>query len=106
MPLSETVFRGQPPHRPRFLQLNGSSEDQSSGYRTKTVRIIFGEADPYLDARVAHHFHGLFPDSELFVLPTARHSPQQDEPEEVARLILSTPLAMSRTDGVLRLRGR
>ena len=39
--------------------------------------------------------HDLFPDSELFLLPTARHFPQLGEPEEVARLILSTPLAES-----------
>jgi haloalkane dehalogenase len=56
------------------------------------VRIVFGEADPYLNAGVARHFHDLFPNSELFLLPTARHFPQLDEPEEVARLILSTPL--------------
>ena len=62
------------------------------------MRIIFDEAEPYLNARVARHFHGLFPDSELFLLPTARHFPQLDEPEEVARLILSTPIAMSHTD--------
>jgi haloalkane dehalogenase len=59
----------------------------------RPVRIIFGEADPYLNAGVARRFHGLFPNSELFLLPTARHSPQLDEPEEVAHLILSTPLA-------------
>ena len=59
----------------------------------RPVRIIFGEADPYLHAGVARHFHDLFPSSELFLLPTARHFPQLDEPEAVARLILSTPLA-------------
>jgi hypothetical protein len=48
---------------------------------------------------MARHFHGVFPDSELFLLPTARHFPRLDEePEEVARLILSTPIAMSHTD--------
>jgi pimeloyl-ACP methyl ester carboxylesterase len=57
------------------------------------VRIIFGEADPYLSAGVARDFHAKFPTSELFLLPGARHFPQLDEPEEVARLILSTPLA-------------
>ena len=57
------------------------------------VRIVFGEADPYLNAGMARHFHELFPSSDLFLLPTARHFPQLDEPEEVARLILSTPLA-------------
>jgi len=58
----------------------------------RPVRIVFGEADPYLNAGVARHFHGLFPDSELFLLPGARHFPQLDEPKEVARLILETPI--------------
>jgi haloalkane dehalogenase len=58
----------------------------------RPVRIIFGEADPYLNADVARHFHGLFPNSELFLLPEARHFPQLDEPEQVVRLILSAPV--------------
>ena len=57
----------------------------------RPVRIIFGAADPYLNKRVARKFHELFPTSELFLLPGARHYVQIDEPEEVARLILSTP---------------
>jgi pimeloyl-ACP methyl ester carboxylesterase len=57
------------------------------------VRIIFGEADPYLNAGVARDFHEKFPTSELFLLPGGRHFPQLDEPEEVARLLLSTSLA-------------
>jgi pimeloyl-ACP methyl ester carboxylesterase len=55
------------------------------------VRIIFGAADPYLNKGVAESFHELFPTSDLFLLPTARHFVQMDEPEEVARLILSAP---------------
>jgi haloalkane dehalogenase len=58
----------------------------------RPVRIIFGDADPYLNRGVARRFHELFPTSELFLLPDARHYVQIDEPEEVARLILSTPL--------------
>jgi pimeloyl-ACP methyl ester carboxylesterase len=42
--------------------------------------------------RVARRFHELFPDSELFLLPTARHYVQVDEPAEVARLILALPV--------------
>jgi pimeloyl-ACP methyl ester carboxylesterase len=57
----------------------------------RPVRIIFGAADPYLNKRVARKFHELFPTSELFLLPGARHYVQLDEPEEIARLILSTP---------------
>jgi pimeloyl-ACP methyl ester carboxylesterase len=57
------------------------------------VRIIFGDADPYLNKGVAQSFHKLFPTSDLFLLPGARHYVQMDEPEKVARLILSMPIA-------------
>src|SRR6266536_1719805 len=57
----------------------------------RPVRIVFGAADPYLNAAVARRFHELFPHSELFLLPTARHYVQVDEPAEVARLILALP---------------
>jgi len=53
----------------------------------RPVRIIFGADDPYLNARVARRFHALFPSSELFLLPHARHYVQVDEPEEVAPLV-------------------
>ena len=65
----------------------------------RPVRIIFGDADPYLNRGVAKEFHELFPTSELFLLPGARHYVQIDEPEEVARLILSTPLARTTVSG-------
>jgi pimeloyl-ACP methyl ester carboxylesterase len=65
----------------------------------RPVRIIFGEADPNLNAGVARDFHEKFPNSELFLLPGARHFPQLDEPEEVARLILSMPLAPTTDSG-------
>jgi pimeloyl-ACP methyl ester carboxylesterase len=55
------------------------------------VRIIFGASDPYLNSGVAQRFHELFPESDLFLLPTARHFVQMDDPENVARLILSAP---------------
>jgi haloalkane dehalogenase len=58
---------------------------------TRPVRIIFGAADPYLNARVARRFHELLPTSELFLLPGARHYVQLDEPAQVARLILAIP---------------
>jgi pimeloyl-ACP methyl ester carboxylesterase len=59
----------------------------------RSVRIVFGDADPYLNKRVARRLHELFRDSELFLLPGARHYVQVDEPEQVARLVLSMPLA-------------
>ena len=47
----------------------------------RPVRIIFGDADPYLNKAVAQKFHELLPGSELFLVPGARHFVQMDEPE-------------------------
>lgn len=102
VPLLYRQFEAVPSARPAFFRLN---EDllptvlsrsrmvaQLMEFR-RPVRIIFGDADPYLNAGVARSFHDLFPTSELFLLPGARHFVQMDEPEEVARLILAMPLA-------------
>jgi len=51
---------------------------------------------PNLNEGVAQKFHELFPASDLFLLSSARHFVQMDEPEEVARLILSTPTTESK----------
>jgi pimeloyl-ACP methyl ester carboxylesterase len=40
---------------------------------------------------VAKRFQRLFPASELFLLPNARHYLQIDDPIEVARLVVSVP---------------
>jgi len=37
------------------------------------VWIVFGDADPHLNRRVARRFHELFRTSDLFLLPGARH---------------------------------
>ena len=99
VPLLYSRFREA---RPAFWALN---EDLLRTVRSRSrmipkmrtfgrpVRIIFGDADPYLNKGVAKRFHDLFPTSELFLLPGGRHYVQVDEPEEVARHILSTPLA-------------
>jgi haloalkane dehalogenase len=102
VPLLYEQFAATPSTKPAFFSLNADlwgtmrsrsgAEPEMRAFE-RPVRILFGEADPYLNAGVARHFHDLFPNSELFLLPTARHFPQLDEPEEVARLILSTPLA-------------
>lgn len=55
----------------------------------RPVRIIFGNDDPYLNRGVARRFHKLLPTSDLFLLPTARHYVQVDEPHKVAELITS-----------------
>ena len=54
---------------------------------TRPARIIFGADDPYLNPGVAESFHAALPTSDLFVIPTARHYVQVDEPAAVARLI-------------------
>jgi len=102
VPLLYRQFDAYPSARPAFFRLN---EDLLSTVRShvkvapklkdlgRPVRIVFGGADPYLNRGVAQKFHELFSRSELFILPTARHFVQMDEPEEVARLILSTPTA-------------
>ena len=88
------------PARPAFWRLNDDllgtvwsrrrMVPQLRGF-APPVRIVFGAADPYLNVRVAKRFQALFPRSELFLLPTARHYVQVDEPEQVARLILTLP---------------
>jgi haloalkane dehalogenase len=102
VPLLYQQFDDMPSARPAFFRLN---EDLLPTIRSRSrmmpklkefrqpVRIIFGDADPYLNKGVAQSFHELFPTSELFLLPGARHFVQMDEPEEVARLILSMPFA-------------
>jgi haloalkane dehalogenase len=100
VPLLYQQFDATPSTRPAFFRLN---EDLRSTVKSRTkmiprlrefrrpVRIIFGDADPSLNSGVARTFHGFLPESELFLIPGAGHFVQLDEPEEVARLILSTP---------------
>ena len=100
LPLLYRQFEETPSARPAFFRLN---EDLLPTIRSRTrnlptlaefrrpVRIIFGDADPYLNPGVARKFHELFPVSDLFLVPGARHFVQMDEPGEVARLILGMP---------------
>jgi pimeloyl-ACP methyl ester carboxylesterase len=100
VPLLYQQFDATPGARPAFFSLNadlrptiraGSEAVPNLNAFRPPVRIIFGASDPYLNRGVAERFHELFPTSDLFLLPTARHFVQMDEPEEVARLILSAP---------------
>jgi pimeloyl-ACP methyl ester carboxylesterase len=100
VPLLYQQFDAMPSARAAFFRLN---EDLLPTMRSRTqllpklrefrrpVRIIFGDADPYLNAGVARRFHELFPGSELFLVTGARHFVQMDEPAQVARLILGMP---------------
>jgi len=100
VPLLYEQFDATPSARPAFFRLN---VDLLSAVRSRNekipqlrefrrpVRIIFGDADPSLNKGVAQTFHELLPESELFLLPGAQHFVQLDEPEQVARLILTMP---------------
>lgn len=102
LPLLYQQFDATPSARPAFFRLN---EDllPTVVSRTKSlprlrqfrrpVRIIFGDADPYLNTGVARRFHELFPVSELLLVPGARHFVQMDEPAQVGRFILDMPYA-------------
>jgi len=102
LPLLYQQFDATPSALPAFFGLNA---DLLPAVRARTAmipqmkkfrrpaRIIFGDADPYLNRGVAQKFHELFPGSELFLIPTARHFVQMDEPEQVAKLILELPRA-------------
>jgi len=103
-PLLYQQFDAVPSARPAFYSLNedllptvrsGSKRILTLKEFRRPVRIIFGDADPYLNKGVAQTFHEIFPISDLFLLPGARHYVQMDEPKAVARLILSTPASAS-----------
>ena len=102
LPLLYQQFDATPSARPAFFRLNddllptirvGTTRIPKLREFRRPVRIIFGDADPYLNKGVARRFHELFPGSELFLVPGARHFVQMDEPEQVARLILEMPRA-------------
>ena len=100
LPLLYQQFEATPSSHQAFFDLNNDLLDSVRSHSkmiprlrifNRPVRIIFGDADPYLNKGVAQSFHELFPTSDLFLLPGARHFVQMDEPEKVAELILSLP---------------
>jgi pimeloyl-ACP methyl ester carboxylesterase len=102
LPVLYKQFDTLPSALPAFFRLNedlwttirsGNEMAPRLGEFHLPVRIIFGAADPYLNRGVAQRFHELLPGSDLFLLPTARHFVQMDEPERVAELILAMPEA-------------
>ena len=112
VPLLYQQFDTTPSARPAFFRLNedllrtvmsGTRQIPKLREFRQPVRIIFGDADPYLNKGVAQRFHELFPASELFLVPGARHFVQMDEPAQVARLILAMPRAVGKAveNGVL-----
>jgi pimeloyl-ACP methyl ester carboxylesterase len=102
VPLLYQQFDAAPSARPAFFRLNvdlrptiraGTKAIPELKKFQRPVRIIFGASDPYLNSGVAQSFYEIFPTSDLFLVPGARHFVQMDEPEEVSRLILSAPAA-------------
>jgi haloalkane dehalogenase len=100
LPLLYQQFAASPSAHEAFFGLNRDLRSALAAGTAKVpwlrrfgrpVRIVFGAADPYLNAGVARRFHQLFPTSELFLLPDARHYVQMDQPQQVARLILTLP---------------
>ena len=100
LPLLYQQFEATPSARPAFFRLNddllptiraGTNMIPKLREFRRPVRLIFGDADPYLNKGVARRFHELFPGSELFLVPGARHFVQMDEPDHVAQLILAMP---------------
>jgi haloalkane dehalogenase len=100
LPILYQQFEDTPSTRPAFFKLNedllttirsGSKQVSRLKEFRQPVRIIFGDADPYLNKGVAQAFHELFPTSDLHLVPGARHFVQMDEPEKVVQLILSAP---------------
>jgi len=99
LPLLYEQFTTRPSTHEAFFGLNqdlrtaiaaGTAAAPRLRQFTRPVRIVFGAADPYLNVRVARHFHQLLPTSQLHLLPDARHYVQMDAPADVAGLILAT----------------
>jgi len=96
LPVLYAQFEREPSARGAFFGLNEDLLPTLRERKTRVsalreferpVRIVFGGADPYLNANVAREFAGLFPKAELHVIPSARHFVQMDEPERVANEI-------------------
>jgi haloalkane dehalogenase len=102
LPIFYQQFEATPGAKPAFFSLNNDLLASIRAHSKmipklrefrRPVRIIFGEADPYLNKGVAESFHRLFSTSDLFLLPGARHYVQMDEPQKVAELIRSMPVS-------------
>ena len=97
VPVVQGQFAATPSVAPAFmgltrdlraaLEANTRRVPALSRFR-RSVGLIWGAGDPYLNRGVAEHLQGLFPTAELALLPLG-HWPQIDGPEEVARALLA-----------------
>jgi pimeloyl-ACP methyl ester carboxylesterase len=97
VPLLYQQFARTPSAQPAFFALNEDlrpalrarvSRVPDLGRFDRPVRILFGDADPYLNRDVARDLARLFPHADLHLLPGARHFVQMDEPKRVAEEIV------------------
>jgi pimeloyl-ACP methyl ester carboxylesterase len=96
LPVLYEQFSRHPSAQPAFFGLNEDLLPMLRDRATRTaelrrferpVRVVFGAADPYLNANVARDLAAMFPHAELELVPGARHFVQMDEPEKVAQEI-------------------
>lgn len=100
VPLLYRQFETNPSALEAFLRLNVdlnsavvANTQRESEMRSfpAPVRTAFGELDPYLTPQQGSALASLFPNGEAVTVPGVGHFPQLDAPEQVARLILTTP---------------
>jgi pimeloyl-ACP methyl ester carboxylesterase len=105
LPIIGPQFLGTPSTFPPFIGLTSDLHAtlQANTRRMpdlaafdRSVRIIFGAEDPYLNPGVARSLHEALPTSDLSLMPKKGHWPQLGGASEVAQLLLSLPI-MSRT---------
>lgn len=54
----------------------------------RTVRIVWGERDAWLDLAFARRLDELLPNSDLELIPQAGHFAMEDRPDELARTLV------------------
>jgi haloalkane dehalogenase len=96
-PLISDNFIAQPSAGPAFVQLAAQFFDEHArnakhlpelGTLDIPVRLIWGKYDPYITVAVAERRQSQLKNASLTVIP-AGHWPQADEPEQVAKEMLS-----------------
>jgi pimeloyl-ACP methyl ester carboxylesterase len=102
VPLLYRQFEAHPSTVEAFLKLNAdlvpavlADTERAPLLRSfpAPVRTVFGEHDQYLNPAQGRGLAALFPRSEALTVPDAGHFPQLDAPAEIARRILSAPVA-------------
>jgi pimeloyl-ACP methyl ester carboxylesterase len=104
VPLLYRQFEARPSSVEPFMKLNANLNDAVLADTVRVpllkaisapVRIAFGEHDRYLTPAQGRSLAALFPHAEAMTVAGAGHFPQLDAPAEVARLILTAPVAQS-----------